>query len=82
MKIKLENCPEQIYDWIQLIFGVRQKYKADNKKDLLFREKSFISFDDPFKEIIDEQVLSEVDWGLIPLQTLYECNNLKMNKTK
>ena len=87
MKYYLEKNSGNIYNWIKLIFGEEQKYKSNKKKDLLFRPESFISFDKEYDEELnnylnDENNITSVDFGLIPLQTIYSFNDLKVDKKK
>ena len=72
----------KIFDWINLIFGTKQRYKNNRRKDLLFRPESYISFDDEkLNEYLkDKTTMSSYEFGIIPLQTIdYE---LKIDKKK
>ena len=72
----------KIFDWIKLIFGTKQRYKNNRRKDLLFRPESYISFDDEkLNEYSkDKTTMSSYEFGIIPLQTIdYE---LKIDKKK
>ena len=87
MKYSLEKNPPNIYKWIKLIFGEGQIYNENKKKDLLFRPESYINFNKEEEERLNnytknEDVLSYVELGLIPLQTIFNFNELKIDKKK
>ena len=85
MKKKLESTNNTINGWINLIFGIYQKY--NNKNELYFRIESYIDKEDNDynKFLKDDIIMSSVEFGLIPLQTIFEkklFNNLKDNYEK
>ena len=85
MKKKLESTNNIINGWINLIFGIYQKY--NNKNELYFRIESYIDKEDNDynKFLKDDIIMSSVEFGLIPLQTIFEkklFNNLKDNYEK
>ena len=85
MKKKLESSNNIINGWINLIFGTNQKYRNNN--ELYFRTESYIDKDDnDYKNFTkDHIIMSSVEFGLIPLQTIFDkklFSNLKNNYEK
>ena len=87
MKKKLEGLNgNNLSAWLKIIFGEGQKYKGKNK-ELLFREESYIdpnevNFENYSK---NELIMKSVEFGLIPLQTIYDSkflNNFGNNYEK
>ena len=85
MKKKLESSNNIINGWINIIFGTKQKFNSKN--ELYFRSESYIDKkeNDYQKFIKDNIIMSSVEFGLIPLQTIYNrklFSNLKNNYEK
>ena len=82
-KNKLETSSEGIYFWINLIFGKNQKY-AKKKTGQFFRSESYIDKDDETlrKYANDNYIVKSVDFGLIPLQVIFEYKSLNAIKSK
>ena len=75
MKNKLENLKYKLNFWIDIIFGKNQKYKNNKKKDQqFFRSESYIDVDNKTSEKYssDEFIMNSLEFGLIPLQTIYD----------
>ena len=77
MKKRLENSRTSINSWLDLIFGLHQKYYSKGKQ--YFRDESYIDIDQKKQEeyINDDDTMKSVEFGLIPLQTIFEKNPLK-----
>ena len=81
MRGKLELSPKDIYNWIKLIFGKKQKYK-DNKKGLLFSPISYVSFDEDFGRKFDKATIGAIEFGLIPTQTIFKDYDYEKKKLR
>ena len=81
MRGKLELAPKNIYNWIKLIFGKKQKYK-DNKKGLLFNPISYVSFDDDFGREFDKATIGAIEFGLVPIQTIFKDYDYEKEKLR
>ena len=84
MRNNLENKNTEIYSWLNLIFGNKQKYNS-NKKDQYFRSETYFSFDKEVSERLNNYlkndiIMSSVEFGLIPIQTLF--NDKEINKNE
>ena len=77
MKNNLENLKENLSSWLNIIFGTHQKYLKKNKGQL-FRTESYIDIDeDTFKKYSnDDIIMKSVEFGLIPLQIVFDSKNL------
>ena len=74
MKKKLENINNNLISWLNIIFGQEQRYiMRDKDKVELFRKESYIDNDKNLsnKYSNDEIIMCSVDFGLIPLQTIF-----------
>ena len=80
MKNKLEMSKDKIYLWINIIFGVYQKYNKEQEQ--LFRTESYIDFSqDNYNNYVDNKIIMDsVEFGIIPLQTIFDKNILKNAK--
>ena len=79
MKKKLENINNNLIAWLNIIFGQEQRYIfKDKKKFQLFRKESYIDIDKKLYEEYsnDEIIMSSIDFGLIPLQTIFNPKKL------
>ena len=81
MKHKLENLDKNLKNWINLIFGKYQRYPKKNKHHRIkyFRNESYIDLDeDTFKKYSnDDIIMNSVEFGLTPLQTIFDKKILK-----
>ena len=87
MKKRLEKSKKNIFSWLKLIFGEEQRYKLNKKGDVkeqYFRKESYIDIDQSIYKMYSEDgiTMSSVDFGLIPLKTIFDnkinCNiNIK-----
>ena len=73
----LESKKVDILSWINIIFGTGQKYKNSRKKDLLFREQSYIDYTkDKDIDFInyrqDKNYMTSAEFGITPIQTIFE----------
>lgn len=73
----LESKKVDIISWINIIFGAGQKYQNVKKKDLLFREKSYIDYTkDKSKDFInyrkDKNIMTSAEFGITPIETVFE----------
>ena len=80
----MKNLLEQLKDfpkWLNLIFGFNQKSSTKNQQ--YFRKESCINnnYEDYNKYIKNDLIMSSVELGLIPLQTIYN-KNILMNLQK
>ena len=85
LKNKLEHLKNDLSHWINLIFGENQRYKSKYKKKQYFRTESYIDIDEETykKYSNDDEIMVSVEYGLIPLQTIYEhkiLNNFENKK--
>ena len=84
MKKQLESLNGCLCSWLNIIFGVEQKWKnVGKKKEQLFRTESYINdinqktFN---KYTNDDLIMQSIEFGLIPLQTIFDpkiLNNLE-----
>ena len=84
MKSKLENLKDWTF-WINIIFGTNQKFSSKNFQ--FFRSESYISLNNNKYEdyLKDDILMNSVEFGLIPLQTIYDnkiLNNLSNRKNE
>jgi hypothetical protein len=73
----LESKKIDIISWINIIFGAGQKYQNAKKKDLLFREQSYIDYTkDKSKDFInyrqDKNIMTSAEFGITPIETVFE----------
>ena len=82
MKDKLESMKDSLNFWLNIIFGEEQQY---NKiKEQYFRNASYIDIDDETynKYSNDKIIMSSVDFGLIPLQTIFDNKFIQKQNEK
>ena len=82
----LESKKVDILSWINLIFGSGQKYKKAKRKDLLFRNESYIDYTpEKAKDFVkyrqDKNIMTSVDFGLTPIQIVFD-GDVDIWKTK
>ena len=80
MKKELESINNNLISWLNIIFGQEQRYiSRDKEKVQLFRKESYINIDkNLFEEYSNDEItMRSVDFGLIPLQTIF--NPKKVN---
>ena len=87
MKNSLENNRSTIHNWIKIIFGNGQMFQNNKKKEILFRPESYINFNKENDEILDnylksKEIMNSVEFGLIPIQTIFPKNEIKIDKKK
>ena len=82
MKNKLESLNEKINDWINIIFGTKQRF--NKKKEQYFRTESYIDNDDKTiqKYINNNIIMDSVEFGLIPLQIIFDKKKVVFKKRK
>ena len=76
MRNLLESKSGEINFWINLIFGNKAKYLSSRNEDQFFRKEAYIDFSDKkeeeFKKYIkNKDTLLSVDFGISPVQTLF-----------
>jgi hypothetical protein len=85
----MRNCLEEkhikIYNWLHLIFGIKQKYNDINKLDQYFRSETYFNFNQESNEILsqylkNDAIMSSVEFGLIPIQILFNDKEIKYNE--
>ena len=71
LKNELESLKADINQWINIIFGIYQKKDKNNEQT--FREESYIDINDKTRKkyLKNKIILESVDFGLIPLQTIF-----------
>ena len=76
LKNKLEHLRNDFVHWINLIFGEYQRYNSKHKhlQKQYFRTESYIDInEETYKKYSnDEEIMISVEYGLIPLQTIFE----------
>ena len=82
MKNNLETRYLDIYNWIQIIFGEKQKYSKDSINYQFFKTETYISFSKDKKEQLskflnNDEIMNSVEYGLLPNQTIYKEIDLK-----
>ena len=90
LKIKLEKNKKDIGFWLNIIFGTEQRYKKKEKKEKnyeqYFRTESYIGLKDKDinyeKYAKNEIIIKSAEFGLIPLQTIFDKNIGKIQKRK
>ena len=82
MKNRLENISKDFTNWINIIFGLNQKYSPKNQQ--YFRTESYISINGNYQKYLkDDNIMNSVEFGLIPLQTIFDnkiLTNLQRRK--
>ena len=83
MKNYLENMKDNLSYWLNIIFGTQQKYLKKNNGQF-FRTESYIDKDDEtFKKYSsDDIIMKSVEFGLIPLQIIFDPKNLNSIKNR
>ena len=81
MRNLLESKLNSINSWIDIIFGVKNKYQSSKKQDQYFRTESYIDFsDDKDKELQqytnDKVIMDSFDFGISPVQTLFDKKDI------
>ena len=84
MRNYLEKKNLEIFNWLNLIFGSKQKYNNKNKLDQYFRSETYFTFnkedDDKLKGYLkNDVIMSSVEFGLIPIQILFNENEIQEN---
>ena len=80
MKNKLEYLTKDLSYWINIIFGLGQKYSL--KRQQYFRIESFINLNEQYNNYLkDNIIMSSVEFGIIPLQTIFD-NKILTNLQK
>ena len=83
MKNKLEILSKDLGPWLNIIFGNNQK--TSNKNQQYFRTESYITLKNDCKNYLnDDIIMTSVEFGLIPLQTIFDSkilNNLEKRKS-
>ena len=84
MRNKLEERNLDVYNWLNLIFGNRQKYNNMNKLDQFFRTESYLNFDradvDRLNSYLkNDIIMSSFEFGIIPIQILFTDKVIKEN---
>ena len=84
IKTQLELVNNQkLNSWIDIIFGEHQRYKAKSKDSpQYFRNQSYIDIDKKNYKLYskDDIVMNSVEFGLIPLHTVYDNKNITNRK--
>ena len=76
MKNKLEHLSKELISWTNIIFGSNQK--VSSKRENYFRDESFINLKNKYKKnyLNDTIIMGSVEFGIIPLQTVFDKNIL------
>ena len=83
MRNLLESKTNEIIPWINLIFGTNQKYNKKKEGDLYFRSESYIDYESNFGSLYNNEVnMRSVEFGLIPLQIIFEVDLAKIKVKK
>ena len=85
MRNYLEKKYLEVLNWLNLIFGNRQKYHNKNKLDQYFRSETYFSFNKEDDEKLDgflknDVIMSSVEFGLVPIQILFNDKEIKENE--
>ena len=85
MRNNLEKKNVQIYNWLNLIFGNKQKYNNINKLDQYFRSETYFNFNKEDDEKLsgylkNDLIMSSVEFGLTPIQILFNDKEIKENE--
>ena len=77
MRNLLESKNTDIISWINIIFGPKQKYDDNKKKDFYFRNESYIDYTDNRETELkfyrnNKIYMSGVEFGITPIQTVFE----------
>ena len=83
MKTRLEYLEQDMSSWINLIFGLKQRYDNIEKKQY-FRKESYINIEgvDYTKYYKDDIIMNSCDFGIMPLQTIFENKILENFKNR
>ena len=76
MRNLMESKSNEINYWINIIFGPKQRYDDFNKKDQYFRDETYVDFSkekekDFEKYVQDKNIMTSVEFGITPVQTLF-----------
>ena len=81
MKNNLELSKNTINNWINIIFGTKQRYNKKNKQ--YFRTESYINDENINKTYLNNDIIMKsLEFGIMPLQTIFDKNilsNIKKN---
>ena len=85
MKNYLEKKNKEIFNWLNLIFGNRQKYHNNNKLDQYFRSETYFNFnkeegDKLINYLKNDVIMSSIEFGLNPIQILFNDKEIKENE--
>ena len=86
MRNYLEKKYLEILNWLNIIFGNKQKYHNKNKLDQYFRSETYFSFNKEDDEKLNEYlkndiIMSSVEFGLSPIQILFNDKEIKENES-
>ena len=83
LKTQLEYLEQGMSSWINLIFGTRQRIDINEKKQY-FRYESYIDLNgvDYSKYVKDDLIMNSCDFGIMPLQTIFETKILENLKNR
>ena len=80
MKNRLENLTKDLSLWINIIFGLNQRFTQKNEQ--YFRSESYIDYKNIYKNYLkDSIILASAEFGVIPIQTIFD-NKILMNLQK
>ena len=83
LKTRLEYLEQDMSSWINLIFGLKQRCDNIDKK-LYFRKESYINIEgvDYSKYCTDDIIMNSCDFGIMPLQTIFDNKILENFKNR
>ena len=85
MRNRLESQKMEITNWISIIFGNKKRYgNIKQKKEQYFKDETYINFskeeEDNFEKYVkDGNIMTSVEFGITPLQTLFKGVNADKN---
>ena len=82
LKTQLEYIEQDMSNWINLIFGTKQRFSNDKKQ--FFRKVSYIDLEgvDYQKYVKDDIIMNSCDFGIMPLQTIFDNKILDTFKNR
>ena len=85
MKNNLEYKYIDVYKWCNLIFGEKQKYEKNNKKEQLFKTETYIDFNKENSEELNnylknDEIMNSVEFGLLPNKIIFDEIEIKQSQ--
>ena len=85
MRNLLESKTNDINNWINIIFGTKQRYNNSKKNDQLFGDETYIDFSVESENVYNKYVndknsMTSVEFGITPVQILFNEKEIYNNR--